>query len=145
MMKEWEIKLVFPNVARKQRQHFAIFIELWIDFISGYLRVQCDAGRRASVCEANRKASKCDADRRASECHADRRASVCLKSALKRQRKQTCLTLSWRRLLSYRNQSIDLRSKSVDWFLYDKDPRHQRVEVNKNTGKNSLIYALVFL
>ena len=33
----------------------------------------------------------------------------------------------------------------MDWFLYDKDPRHQKVEVNKNTGKNSLIYALVFL
>ena len=29
-----------------------------------------------------------------------------------------CLTLSWRRPLSYRNQSIDLRSKSMDWFLY---------------------------
>ena len=30
-----------------------------------------------------------------------------------------CLTLSWRRPLSYRNQSIDLQSKSMDWFLYD--------------------------
>ena len=30
------------------------------------------------------------------------------------------LTLSWRRPLSYRNQSIDLQSKSMDWFLYDK-------------------------
>ena len=28
------------------------------------------------------------------------------------------LTLSWRRQLSYRNQSIDLLCKSVDWFLY---------------------------
>ena len=27
------------------------------------------------------------------------------------------LTLSWRRSLSYINQSIDLRSKSMDWFL----------------------------
>ena len=27
-------------------------------------------------------------------------------------------TLSWRMSLSYRNQSIDLQSKSVDWFLY---------------------------
>ena len=26
------------------------------------------------------------------------------------------LTLSWRGPLSYRNQSIDLQSKSVDWF-----------------------------
>ena len=29
------------------------------------------------------------------------------------------LTLLWRRPLSYRNQSIDLQSKSHDWFLYD--------------------------
>ena len=29
------------------------------------------------------------------------------------------LTLSWRRPLSYRNQSIDLPSKSMDWFLYE--------------------------
>ena len=36
------------------------------------------------------------------------------------------LTLSWRRPLSYRNQSIDLRSKSVDWFLYDNGLRHER-------------------
>ena len=37
------------------------------------------------------------------------------------------LTLSWRRSLSYRNQSIDLQSKSVDWFLYDRDLSHERV------------------
>ena len=28
--------------------------------------------------------------------------------------------------LSYRNQSIDLLSKSLDWFLYDRDLRHER-------------------
>ena len=32
--------------------------------------------------------------------------------------------------LSYRNQSIDLQSKSFDWFLYDNGLRHERV--NKN-------------
>ena len=37
------------------------------------------------------------------------------------------LTLSWRRLISYRNQSIDLRSKSIDRFLYDIGRRHERV------------------
>ena len=40
------------------------------------------------------------------------------------------LTLSWRRPLSYRNQSIDLKSKSgksMDWFLYDNGLRHKRV------------------
>ena len=30
------------------------------------------------------------------------------------------LTLSWRSSWSYRNQSVDLQSKSMDWFLYDK-------------------------
>ena len=37
------------------------------------------------------------------------------------------LTLSWRRPLSYRNQSTDLRSKSMDWFLYDNGLRHERI------------------
>ena len=38
------------------------------------------------------------------------------------------LTHSWRRPLSYRNQSIDLQSKSMDWVLYDNDLRHERVK-----------------
>ena len=38
------------------------------------------------------------------------------------------LALSWQRSLSYRNQSIDLQSQSVDWFLYDRDLRHERVK-----------------
>ena len=42
----------------------------------------------------------------------------------------TKLTLSWRGALSYRNQSIDLKSKSIDWFLYDNGPRHERVKKN---------------
>ena len=41
------------------------------------------------------------------------------------------LNLSWRRLLSYRNQSIDLPSKSMDWFLYDNELRHENVNVIK--------------
>ena len=40
----------------------------------------------------------------------------------------TLLTLLWRRSLSYRNQSIDLQSKSMDWFLYDNGLRHKRVK-----------------
>ena len=32
------------------------------------------------------------------------------------------------RSLSYRNQPIDLQSKSMNWFLYDKDIRHERVK-----------------
>ena len=38
------------------------------------------------------------------------------------------LTLSWRRSLSYRNESIDFLSKSMNWFLYDRDLRHERVK-----------------
>ena len=40
------------------------------------------------------------------------------------------LTLLWRRPLSYRNQSIHLQSKSMDWFLYDNGLRHERVNTN---------------
>ena len=39
------------------------------------------------------------------------------------------LALSCRRPLSYRNQSIDLQSKSMDWFLYDNDLRLERVNL----------------
>ena len=28
-----------------------------------------------------------------------------------------------------RNQSIDLQSKSLDWFLYDRNFRHERVKI----------------
>ena len=40
--------------------------------------------------------------------------------------KEQILALSWRRPLSYRNQSINLQSKSMDWFLYDNGFRHER-------------------
>ena len=43
------------------------------------------------------------------------------------------LTLSRRRPLSYRNQSIDLLCKSMDWFLYDNGLRHERVNFNSIT------------
>ena len=39
---------------------------------------------------------------------------------------QLSLTLSWRRALSYKNQSIDFVCKSVDCFLYERDLRHER-------------------
>ena len=38
------------------------------------------------------------------------------------------LILLWQRPLSYRNQSIDLLRKSMDWFLYDIGLRHERVK-----------------
>ena len=34
-------------------------------------------------------------------------------------------TLSRRRSLAYRNQSIYLQTKSMDWFLYDRQLRHK--------------------
>ena len=37
------------------------------------------------------------------------------------------LTLLQWRFLSYRNQSIDSQSKSMHWFLYDRDLLHERV------------------
>ena len=37
------------------------------------------------------------------------------------------LTLSWRSYLSYRNQSIGLLCKSMDWVLYDRDLLHERI------------------
>ena len=46
--------------------------------------------------------------------------------------------------LSYRNQSIDLQSKSMNWFLYERSLRHERLNeesyshlfFNTNTIKN---------
>ena len=38
------------------------------------------------------------------------------------------LTLSWRRSLSYRNQSNGVLRNSMDWFLYDNGLRHERVK-----------------
>ena len=47
------------------------------------------------------------------------------------------LTLSWRRQLSYRNQSIE----SMYWFLYDNGPRHERV--NEKTIHQRYINSLI--
>ena len=41
---------------------------------------------------------------------------------------KSVLNLSWRRSLLYRNQSIDLQNKSMDWFLYEKNLCHERVD-----------------
>ena len=35
-------------------------------------------------------------------------------------------TVSWRRSLSYTNQSTDLLCKSMDWFVYDRGLCHER-------------------
>ena len=38
------------------------------------------------------------------------------------------LSLSWGRPLAYRNQSIDLHCKSMDWFLYDNGLPYERIK-----------------
>ena len=47
---------------------------------------------------------------------------------LSMERNKQFLTLSWRRFISYRKQSIHLLCKSIDWFLYDRGLRHERVK-----------------
>ena len=41
------------------------------------------------------------------------------------------LTPLWRKPLPYRNQSIDLLCKSMDWFLYGKGLCHERDKLTK--------------
>ena len=45
-------------------------------------------------------------------------------------RSRFALTLLWRKTLLYRSQPIDLLCKSMDWFLYHKDLRHEGVQHN---------------
>ena len=49
------------------------------------------------------------------------------------------LTLSRRRSVSYSNQSIDLRCRLMDWFLYDTDLRHERVKWPSILNSGSVI------
>ena len=59
-------------------------------------------------------------------------------------------TLSWWRSLSCRNQFTNLLCKSMDWFPYDRDLCHERIEgssreetFSKITTRNSLKKTLV--
>ena len=56
------------------------------------------------------------------------------------------LTMTWRRPLSYRNQSNDLRAKSMDWFLYDNGLRHKRVNrcIGLENKDKKIVMILVF-
>ena len=54
------------------------------------------------------------------------------------------LTLSWRGPLSYRNQSIDLQSKSMDWFLYDNGTRHERGKDTSDDGTKNISENYIF-
>ena len=53
------------------------------------------------------------------------------------------LTPSWWRSLLYRNQSIDLHGKSMDWLLYNSDFRHERVKGRRGTYFKMLLSKLV--
>ena len=64
-----------------------------------------------------------------SECNLLVKAIQILCSAYSCHRWSKSLNVSWRRSLSYRNQSVDLQSKSLDWFLYDRDFHHERIKV----------------
>ena len=55
-----------------------------------------------------------------------------------------CPAYLWRRLLSYRNQSIDLQSKSKDWFLYDDGLRHERARVSIANGVTTEVLIFAF-
>ena len=51
-----------------------------------------------------------------------------MSQSLKLKQCVKALAVSRQRFLSYRNQSIDSLCKSIDWFLYDRDLRHERVK-----------------
>ena len=51
------------------------------------------------------------------------------------------LNLSWRRPLSYGNQSIDLLRKSMDWFLCENGLRHEEVNIGSYIWRLSFIIA----
>ena len=59
--------------------------------------------------------------------HPDTFEVFCLKST-EYEKQDFSLTLSWRRSLSYRNRSIDLQIKSMDWFLYDRNLCRERAK-----------------
>ena len=52
------------------------------------------------------------------------------------------LTLTRRRPISYRNQSIDLLRKSMDWFLYDNGLRHERVKLRMRINRTTFDFIL---
>ena len=54
------------------------------------------------------------------------------------------LTLSWRRPMSYRNQSIDLLRNSMDWFLDDIGLPHERVKKNNKPVSEVIVSMIAF-
>ena len=42
------------------------------------------------------------------------------------------------KVLIIRNQSIDMQSKSMDWFLYEKGLRHEKAKYTKIGSDNSI-------
>ena len=39
--------------------------------------------------------------------------------------------MAWQRYLSYINQYIDLKRKSMDWFLHDRDLHQEKVKLSR--------------
>ena len=70
-------------------------------------------------------------------------SSFSFSSSSKRKEIFAQLTLTWRSL-SYRNQSTDLQRKSTDWFLYDRELRHERVKILKHTRYYQLILLILY-
>ena len=62
-----------------------------------------------------------------------------------KNKKELNLALSWRGPLSYRNPSIDLPSKLMDWFLYDNGFGHERVKRNSDKTVYNGTETLTFL
>ena len=50
------------------------------------------------------------------------------------------LSLSWRRPLSYKNQSIDFLRKLMDWFIYDIGHRRERLKMGKKWRKMTTLF-----
>ena len=64
------------------------------------------------------------------------------------QRQKLILTHSWWRSLSHRNQSIDLQTKSMDSFLYNRDLRRERFNVCSSfirVSLNKLAFSLTYI
>ena len=52
------------------------------------------------------------------------------------------LRLSWRRSFPFRSQFIDLQNKLMDWFLYDRDLRHERLHFYFYFSSTPFLYPL---
>ena len=116
----WVILEIFLQTLRTRPKFVGIYVIYEYLFISMCIYTFIDI----SLNIHNSKISRTDSYMKC-------RKNWCTKNIFKGSRLQISLlilTISWRRLLTSRNQSIDLRSKSMDWFPYDNGLRHERVK-----------------